>query len=118
MRLELFDDRGEDYHVPTFDEWYANYPKKQGKANARERWAKMSGPEKVSAWNALVGWNRYALDHPRGNTFVPMASTWLNQSRWEDEPPISARPDTAATRSADVLARLAATDQRTQHELH
>ena len=107
MSMDLFDDRDEDYHVPSFDEWYANYPKKQGKAEARKRWTRMSGPEKVSAWDALVGWNRYASEHPQGNAFVPMASTWLNQSRWEDDPPQVAQPDNAHTRSMQVLKRAA-----------
>ena len=85
MELDLFDDHGR--HVPTFDEWYALYPKKQGKAQARKRWAKMSNADRTAAWDALEVWIDYANQHPQGTTFVPMASTWLNQERWEDAAP-------------------------------
>jgi hypothetical protein len=71
--------------VPQFDAWYERFPKKQGKADARKRWAKMSADDRRSAWAALDGWERYA--NADGNTFVPMASTWLNQRRWEDDAP-------------------------------
>lgn len=85
----LFDDDDSDARisVPSFDRWYDRWPKKQGKAKARERWAKMSAAERASAWKATPGWVEYAQRHPRGNTFVPMASTWLNQQRWEDDAP-------------------------------
>jgi hypothetical protein len=72
--------------IPTFDQWYARYPRKQGKAEARKRWAKMSPPERLSAWNVLDGWTSYAA--AAGTKFIPYASTWLNQGRWEDEPPV------------------------------
>jgi hypothetical protein len=76
--------------IPTFDEWYAEYPKKQGKAAARKRWAKMSPAERASAFAALPGW--WAYVEMCGTQYVPMASTWLNQSRWEDEAPIPPPP--------------------------
>jgi hypothetical protein len=76
-----------ELHVPTFDQWYARYPKKAGKAKARERWQQMSAAQKASAWLALDGWVAYAAKHPDGTKYVPMASTWLNQSRWEDDAP-------------------------------
>jgi DNA-binding transcriptional regulator YhcF (GntR family) len=76
---------------PTFAEWYENYPKKQGAQNARKRWAKMTHDERVKAWLALAGWQQYAL--VAGTQFVPMASTWLNQARWEDEPPKPPEPE-------------------------
>ena len=103
--LRLFDGRSPIY-VPSFDAWYSRYPRKQGKADARKRWGKMSAPERASAWTALDGWIRYAS--VCGTTFVPYASTWLNQCRWEDDAPEIPRPEvgrkTASTRAA--IARL------------
>lgn len=81
----------------SFDNFYAEYPKKQGKETARKKWAKMSVTERTQAFAALPAWQRYAELHPQGNTFVPMASTFLNQRRWEDDPP-SAAGSTAPTR--------------------
>lgn len=74
--------------VPEFDRWYERYPKKQGKSKARERWAKMSAADRVAAFEALDGWEHYAVRCPTGSKYVPMASTWLNQRRWEDDAPV------------------------------
>jgi hypothetical protein len=101
MELSLFDDGPVAAHIPTFDEWYRRYPKHEGKAAARGRWARMSPAERASAWAALPGWERYAA--ASGIQFVPMASTWLNQSRWLDDPPQPARksaPGMGAVRRA------------------
>lgn len=72
--------------VTDFDDWYRRWPRKQGKAEARLRWAKMTADERAAAFDALPGWERLA--EVEGNAFLPYASTWLNQSRWEDEPPV------------------------------
>jgi hypothetical protein len=101
----LFAEEPPPAHVPSFEEWYARYPKKQGKAAARTRWAKMSAAERASAWIALPGWERYAL--VAGTQFVPMASTWLNQSRWEDDAPVIERttgPGMMAVRAGLALS--------------
>jgi len=119
MSMNLFDDhdaievRDEDHFVPSFDDWYDGYPKKTGKADARKRWAKMSAPEKAAAWNSNVGWARYAAEHPQGNQFVPMASTFLNGKRWEDEPPTAPTPE---RRQAPGLGILRERMQRAQDE--
>ena len=68
-----------------FDDWYARWPRKQGKAEATKRWKKMTEQERTDAFLALPDWERYA--ETEGTKFVPMASTWLNQARWEDAPP-------------------------------
>ena len=52
--MSLFDEP-QPIFVPSFDAWYERYPRKQGKADARKRWGKMSAPERASAWQALDG---------------------------------------------------------------
>ena len=91
--------------APSFDAWYSRWPKKQGKDKARQRWAKMSSADRSAAFKATPAWIDYALDSSTGNQYVPMASTWLNQSRWEDDPPQVSEPDNAHTRSMAVLRR-------------
>ena len=104
MTMTLFgDDLPVQANIPTFDEWYANYPKKQGKAQARKRWGKLSDAEKIEAWDALAGWNRKA--QAEGKTFIPMASTWLNQSRWEDDAPEITQPQLSAKQQRVVQAQ-------------
>jgi len=71
----------------SFDEWYEAYPKKQGKATARTKFNRLSNAERTAAMEATLLWAEYARQHPQGNQFVPMASTFLNQRRWEDELP-------------------------------
>lgn len=95
--------------VKPGDEWdcfWQDYPRKQGKAEARKRWAKMTHSERLEALDALVRWvDYYATVPPQ---YVPHASTWLNQRRWEDDIPQPARPEpdrkTASSRAA--IARL------------
>lgn len=107
MELTLFGGGDTPAHyIPTFDEWYARFPKKQGKVKASERWAKMSPPERAAAWAALPAWEDYARRHPQGNTFVPMASTWLNQSRWADDVPDLPVNATRNDRSRSAISRL------------
>jgi DNA replication protein DnaC len=69
-----------------FDEFWAKYPRHTGKAEARKRWAKMKPDERVAAMTALAVWAvHYATVEQQ---FIPHASTWLNQRRWEDDPPV------------------------------
>ena len=72
-----------------FDEWWAIYPRKEGKRRATEAYTQAL--DKTDAANLLAAvtdqapWLRKAAgDEPR---FIPMASTWLNAERWLDEAP-------------------------------
>jgi len=95
--IELFDSdeqcsaHQEPAVIPSFEAWYARFPRKQGKAEARKRWARMSPAERASAWMALDGWERYVAS--AGTRYVPYASTWLNQGRWEDDAPEVPQPE-------------------------
>ena len=67
-----------------FDEFWLAYPRKTAKATALKSWARLIKTEQVKAMEALPvhkkqpGW----IKDP---TYIPHASTWLNQKRWEDE---------------------------------
>lgn len=93
--------------VPTFDQWWAEYPRKQGKAPARRRWAKMTMAERAAAWAALPAWVAYYATVEF--QYVPHGSTWLNQCRWEDEVPEPRR--TSQRRSNGPLDALRAMAQ-------
>ena len=92
--------------VADFDQWYARYPKHQGKAKARGYWAKMSSADRADAWAALDGWERYAA--VKGNKYVPMASTWLYQRRWEDDAPEHGQVEIAERKPAPGMGALRA----------
>ncbi|MEV0051269.1 hypothetical protein AB0H34_12315 [Saccharopolyspora shandongensis] len=71
-----------------FDEFWADYPRKDGKAAARRAWPKAT--TKILAAELVAEAQRWAgLWEHSGveKRFIPHASTWLNGERWTDEPP-------------------------------
>lgn len=76
-----------------FADFWAEYPNKKGKADAKRTWSRKGLDAKADDLIAHVrlmagtddGWRR---------GFVPMGSTYLNGDRWEDEP--QATPDARA----------------------
>lgn len=71
--------------APSFDDFWALFPRKTGKGAARKAWAKSitrAHPDVI-----LRGLVRYLDDPNRPDPeFVPHGATWLNQDRWEDGP--------------------------------
>ncbi|HJY46672.1 MAG TPA: hypothetical protein VJ301_18810, partial [Propionibacteriaceae bacterium] len=74
-----------------FDRFWKQYPKKVGKGAALRAWqthARSTPLETIlSALAAQAGW--LGRD---GGKFIPNPATWLNQRRWEDQPPDPGRP--------------------------
>jgi uncharacterized protein YdaU (DUF1376 family) len=74
-------------HGPSFDVFWAAYPKKEGKGPCRKWWAEETPDDvllgimlaKIEQAKQTTKWNEQ-----RGK-FIPMPATWLNQERWEDE---------------------------------
>lgn len=67
-----------------FDEFWATYPRKEGKAKARTKFAaacKRADPQTV-----IGGAARYRNDPNREAAFTAHATTWLERDGWEDEP--------------------------------
>lgn len=73
---------------PGFDEFWASYPKHQGKAAAKKAWNAIAPDDDLlqRILSAIEGQKR---DNPSwkdsGGRFIPLPSTWLNGSRWDDE---------------------------------
>jgi hypothetical protein len=82
----------------AFDEFWAKYPKRGGanpKAPAKKKFNKIL--QSGTPLDVLMsGVKRHRTDMDRtgktGTEFVPMATTWLNQSRWEDYQPAPEQP--------------------------
>jgi uncharacterized protein YdaU (DUF1376 family) len=69
-----------------FDVFWKEYPKKVGKDSARKAWDKTK-PNLDVVIKALE-WQKQSDQWFKSNgQFIPNPSTWLNQGRWEDEPP-------------------------------
>ena len=68
-----------------FGEWYDEYPRKIDPNRAKAAWDKLKVDESLftAIMDGLRKWKR-AWDDPK---FVPYPATWLNNRRWEAEPP-------------------------------
>lgn len=90
--------------VDRFDEFYAIWPKKVGKPNAKKAWVKaikLADPDEVIAGARLYAQNPHLPDRQ----FIPHPATWLNRHGWNDDlptAPSSGRP-TPTQRAAAIV---------------
>ena len=68
-----------------FENFWSQYPKKVGKLTAKRSWQKMPDDHKQKALEAIVEHRKYWTAKGTELDYIPHASTWLNQQRWEDE---------------------------------
>jgi hypothetical protein len=68
-----------------FNLFWAQYPKKVGKLTAKRSWEKLSQENQQKALEAIVEHRKYWVAKGTDWEFIPHASTWLNQERFEDE---------------------------------
>jgi hypothetical protein len=68
-----------------FNLFWAQYPKKVGKLTAKRSWEKLSQENQQKALEAIVEHRKYWAAKGTDWEFIPHASTWLNQERFEDE---------------------------------
>lgn len=68
-----------------FATFWQLYPRKIAKRAAEKAWIKLSTTEQQQALEAIPCHIRYWKARDTQQEFIPHASTWLNQGRWEDE---------------------------------
>lgn len=74
-----------------FQAFWSMYPRKDAKSKAKEAWAKLERMGEVDTelmgaiLAAVTVYNRTEQWQREGGRYVPMAATWINQRRWEDE---------------------------------
>lgn len=80
---------GRKDQISPFDEFWAAYPRKTGKEAARKAWVKLKpSAELLEIMLAALDWQRRSTQWLKdGGQFIPHPATWLNQGRWQDEPP-------------------------------
>ena len=71
--------------MANFDEFWSIYPRKVGRLTAKRSWEKLSQENKQKALEAIVEHRKYWVAKGTDWEFIPHASTWLNQERFEDE---------------------------------
>lgn len=74
-----------------FAQWYAGYPRKEAKENARKAFTKAR--RKASLETLVSGLERYK-DAIKGKErqYIALPASWLNAGRWEDEIPDETKP--------------------------
>lgn len=95
-----------------FEAFWAAYPKKRSKGQARKAWAKLRPDaalqERIAA--ALTLWVRSPEWTRDGGQYIPHPATWLNGEGWEDQPTslpvVAAAPAAAPSAAARGIQRL------------
>ena len=72
-------------YTEQFETFWQSYPNKKNKFNSFKAWKRLSEKDKVDAIKALPKHKQQESWMKEGGQYVPMASTWLNGRRWEDE---------------------------------
>lgn len=95
-KLEIFADQdvaktsGADDWSEAFDlDFWPAYPRKVCKFASRKAWNRIRPHTQAhldEIWRGLERWLAYWSDRGTESDFIPHASTWINQHRWEDEP--------------------------------
>jgi len=71
-----------------FDRFWAAYPKRKAKADARKAWAKLNpSVELTDTIIDALAWQSRQPDWLKDDgQYIPFPATWLRGERWEDEP--------------------------------
>jgi hypothetical protein len=108
----------------SFSIFWKAYPRKDSKVPAQKAFEKVCNTDEqlqvllqaIEKFKRCEQWTR------DGGKFIPFASTWLNQHRWEDDPaPASAQRPNFQTRSyhderADTIAGLTGRSRNHEHD--
>lgn len=94
FRPEIEDSPEPKPECKDFEVFWAAYPRKQAKGNARRAW------KKIRPGKALLAKILIAIEEQRGTEqwtrnrgqFIPHPATWLNGERWEDEVDVQPAP--------------------------
>ena len=97
--------QGLDY-TPGFRSFWSFYPKRVGKGEAFKAWTK-SNCEVISEVVVKAVREQIAYLNREGGKFTPLPATWVNQRRWEDEPPTASGLSEKTAGNVESLRRAA-----------
>lgn len=91
-----------------FEPFWKAYPRKQARAAAEKSWKRLTREQQERALAALPGYVASAQWHRDGGQFIPHASTWLNQARFDELPGMAEaeRPMTQAEKRQDIADQM------------
>jgi hypothetical protein len=72
--------------MEEFDQFWASYPKKVAKADARKAWLQTKDvrPDITTVINAVTAACKTEQWMKSGGAFIPYPATWLRGERWDD----------------------------------
>lgn len=78
-------------HELRFDRFWDAYPRKESKPAARKAFDKVrpDGELLSKMIDSIERWKRSQQWQENGGQFIPYPASWLNQRKWEDEPPVA-----------------------------
>ncbi len=97
---------------PGFAAFWAKYPRRVSKKDARKAWAELRpDAELVADILAALEWQAQQPQWLKdGGAFIPYPASWLRAERWEDEPTnvptLTAKTSTTLRAAADILRRV------------
>ena len=97
---------------PGFVLFWKQYPKRVGKGEAEKSWRKGNCESNTEKILDAIGKQHEFLMRD-GGKFVPNPATWLNQKRWEDDPPAASMLSDKTRGNQESLRRFV---ERRQHE--
>lgn len=77
-----------------FEVFWKSYPRKEAKPVAKRSFEKLNPTEELlqTMLTAIEKWKQTDQWQENGGQYIPHPATWLNQKRWEDEPPVKSIP--------------------------
>lgn len=91
-----------DDAAPSFDEFYALYPRKVSRMDGLKAWNTLTNAQRKLAIQHIPRHTAKWLAEGQETSFIPYPATWLRGYRWEDEIEI-APPKTANWRQSEEL---------------
>lgn len=76
----------------TFESFWKNYPRNEGKAPAYAIWQKLKLDDMLAEIVAGLQWSIKHNDWDKDTKFCPHAQNWLKARRWEDAPKEKQKP--------------------------
>lgn len=74
---------------PGFARWYAFYPRREAKADARKAWRRLKPSKQLEERMIQALQEQLSYREPE---FFPRPDRWITGERWEDEPPMKPKP--------------------------
>ena len=81
-----------------FNEFWNYYPRKQNKGKAMDAWTKMGCEKDVELIIQAIQSQNKTVFRDKEIQFIPLASSWINGERWDDETSSETKPKEARSR--------------------